>query len=388
VDRHVPPRITYWTGVWEPRREALSHEVQTLRVALAPRAPVVSFSPGQRSSLVPSDAVVRLSGRRWLLLRALAAVIERWGNITHVFGSLDDWHLLRSLGRRPLVFTAAIAGLSPHRRLLEKATVVVVETDTLRRAIEDAGVPASRVRLIYPGVDLDQFAPAPPPPQPPFRILFASTPADPGEFEQRGIPLLVELARRRPDVQIVVLRRQWGSADRWTSALTALDPPANFTVETRGARTMSEVYGAAHATACLYADGFGKSCPNSIIESLACGRPVLVSNTSGIAGIVAREQAGVAAARTVDALADAVDRLRREYDRMTGNARRAAEQYFDVRQFLGAYQQLYEELSLPGQPTHDCLDRTVTQPRWSGSQAPPPEAHRRSLRSWRPPVRG
>jgi glycosyltransferase involved in cell wall biosynthesis len=348
MDRNLPPRITYWTGIWEPRREALSREVETLRDALAPHAPVVSFSPGQRSSFVPWDFIVRLSGRRWLLLRALAAVLERRGSVTHVFGSLDDWHLLRSLGRRPLIFTVAISGRSPDRRLLKKATVVVAESEPLRRAIEDAGVPASRVRLIYPGVDLRQFAPVAAPPPTPFRILFASTPADPAEFERRGIPLLVELARLCPDTELVLLWRRWGNEKACRLALDALAPPDNLRVEFHDVNDMAAMFQSVHATVIGFAEGFGKSCPNSIVESLACGRPALVADTCGIAELIDKEGAGVVSERTPEAMRAALQRLRLGYQAYSRSARALAESSFDVSKTVTEYSRLYLQLASAG----------------------------------------
>ena len=106
----MPPQVTYWTGVWEPGREALSNEVQVLRELHGRRSPVVSFSCGQRSTVSLRDRVIRLSNTRWAMLRAVAAAIEPRGAVTHVFGAIDEWHLLRAVGRRPVVFTVALPG--------------------------------------------------------------------------------------------------------------------------------------------------------------------------------------------------------------------------------------------------------------------------------------
>ena len=31
MGRRMPPRVTYWTGTWDPRQEAISKEVELLR---------------------------------------------------------------------------------------------------------------------------------------------------------------------------------------------------------------------------------------------------------------------------------------------------------------------------------------------------------------------
>ena len=105
---------------------------------------------------------------------------------------------------------------------------------------------------------------------------------------------------------------------------------------------MASVYQEADAVACLYEPGFGKSCPNSIVEALACGVPALVSATCGIAGLIARDGAGIATTRNPADVAEAVRTLRREHARFAAAARAVAERHFDIRQFVDAYARLYE----------------------------------------------
>jgi glycosyltransferase involved in cell wall biosynthesis len=345
MDRRMPTRVTYWTGVWQPGREALSNEVRALRHLQTPVAPVVSFSTGQRSAVSPGDRVVRLSSGRWLTLRLLAAVLERRGAVTHVFGALDEWHLLRAVGRKPVLFTVALPGRAIDRALARRVSWFAAETETLADTLVRNGVPRNRVSVVYPGVDLTEYAPGPAAASARFRILFASSPADPREFAERGIPFLVELARRRRDVEIVLLWRRWGNTAAARRALAGLSLPDNVTIEERDGRPMADVYRSVHATACCYEAGFGKSAPNSVIESVACGRPVLVSDTCGLATVVSGARAGVAFPRTLEAAAAAIDELRRGYGRYAINARALAVQRFDLDSFLSAYRALYARLA-------------------------------------------
>jgi len=345
MDCDVPSDVTYWTGVWQPGREALSNEVQTLRERNGRRAPVVSFSSGQRSTVSLRDRVVRLSSARWAMLRAVAAAIEPRGSVSHVFGALDEWHLLRAVGRRPVLFTVALPGDRIHAHAAQKVSAFAAETEPLARALIGNGIEADRVSVIYPGVDLDRYSPAPPPDSRRFRILFASSPADPAEFSRRGIPFLIALARVRPDVELVLLWRTWGDRHAADRALADLLPPANVVRELRGERTMADVYRSVHATICCYEGGFGKSCPNSIVESVACGRPVLVSSTCGISDLIDRSGAGVVFPRTIDAASRAVDVLRASYDRRAADARTLAERHFDVNTFIASYGNLYAQLA-------------------------------------------
>jgi glycosyltransferase involved in cell wall biosynthesis len=345
MDRDVPPKVTYWTGIWDPSREAISKEVDGLRRSLAPGSPVVSFSLGQRSGLNRPERVLTLSCRRWLTLRAIAALVEPRGDVTHAFGSLDGWHLLRSLGRRPLLYTVAIPGPALDRELYDHVTTFAVESRALAQPLLALGVPADRIEVVYPGIDLSAFRPASSPPPSPFRLLFASTPADVRYFESRGIPLMIELARRRRDIHLTLLWRRWGNVGAAQRALRELAPGDNVELRVADVEDMAAVYRSAHATMCCFAPGTGKSIPNSVIEGLACGRPALVTEGSGISEVVDQQLAGVVADRSVEALCDAVDTLRANYPFYARNARTAAEQLFDLEATRRAYARLYDELA-------------------------------------------
>lgn len=344
MDCHVSPRVTYWTGVWDPRREALSKEVEAIRAAHRPEARVVSFSGGQRSVLGMRHGVVQLSGKRVAGLRLLASFLERRTDVNHVFGAASEWHFLRVLGRRPLLFTVALPGVPPVPALLDKVAIFAAESHTLAAAVIAAGVPPERVRIVYPGIDLDRYAPSVLPSTRPFRVLFASTPADPREIEARGVGLIIGAARAMPDVEFVLLWRPWGDRRAAEMALQALDPPQNVAVEWRPIENMADQYQRAHATVCCFAEGFGKSCPNSIVEGLACGRPTLVADTVGIAPLIEDHSAGVMVPRTVEGLVRGVERLRSRIADASIAARTLAERVFGMPQFLRTYEDFYAAL--------------------------------------------
>jgi glycosyltransferase involved in cell wall biosynthesis len=344
MDRGLPQTVSYWTGIWEPSREALSKEADTLRRALSPGAWVISFSPGQRSSWHPGGSVVRLSGERWMLLRALAAALERSGSLSHVFGAMGAWYLLRAVGRRPVVFTVAEGGAALDRGLYDKVNIFAAESEPVRSSLREAGIPDDRIRVIYPGVDLDRFSPAARR-QEPFTVAFASSPARASHFERRGVDLLVEAARRCPDIRILLLWRQWDDAAETEKAFARLAPPANLEVLRGDLADISQFYRGVHATILLTAPGYGKSCPNSVIEGLACGCPAVVSDTCGIADLLVRFGAGIAVTRDVDAVVAALHELRTSWAERSTSARALAERHFSLDAFLAAYRTVYDELA-------------------------------------------
>jgi glycosyltransferase involved in cell wall biosynthesis len=304
---------------------------------------VVAFTP-QRTAYRIRDQVVQLHNRRWWSLRAAALLIERRGDMSHVFGGLDASHYLALLGRRPILFTAAIPAPPLPLRMYERVAHFVVESSALERALLDAGVSSERVTTIYPAVDLTRYAASPPPPGR-FRLLFASTPADPAELEQRGIGLLIDVARACPEIDVVLLWRRWGDTTAAMAEIAFRQPPANLRIEHGDAADMAAIYRAAHATVCCFEKGFGKSAPNSVIEGMASARPALVTDTCGIADLVAESGAGVVTPRTVAGLVEGLAQLQRGYAAAAGRARGLAEEHFDRSRALRRYAQIYDAVA-------------------------------------------
>jgi len=340
MDRRGEASLIYWTGIWEPSREAISKEVSILRACLAPTAAVISFTEKQPTRW-EKGRVLRLSGNNWWALRALAAVLEQRTDFHHVFGAMDAWHFLRALGRRPIVFTVVIDGPPLPRELYEKVACFAAESRALAKAVLEQGIDRARVHIVYPGVDLARYRPLPAPPGR-FRIVFGSWPSQAKELEARGVRILIEAARLRPEVDFVLQRREWGDQRAIEEKLNEWRVPENILVERGHVEDMVSIWGAAHAVVCYFEKGFGKSFPNSILEGLACGRPALVADTCGIAEEIEEWKAGVVTPRTAADLARAIDRLRDDYAAAAAHARAAAERELDVARFCTRYAELYE----------------------------------------------
>ncbi len=87
-----------------------------------------------------------------------------------------------------------------------------------------------------------------------------------------------------------------------------------------------------------------KPAPNSLVESLACGRPVVATPVVGLAEMIHEERGGIACSADASALADSLDRLQADWPAFSDRARRTAERWFSLEGFLGEYQRLYGEL--------------------------------------------
>jgi glycosyltransferase involved in cell wall biosynthesis len=339
---HVSPRVAYWTSAFEPEMEAIASEVALLRrhfrhsIAWGlSHLHWVRLSLGRGYCLHP---------RLQAVFRVVTRVLEPAFQINHVFGSLGDWYYLESRKRRPTVLTVAAAYPPVEAALLRRVNRFVVEYPGGLDFLASHGIPGDRVRLILPPVDLRRFVPAPAP-EGPFTALFASSPDKETWLDARGVPQILDAAQRRPQMIFRLLWRPWGDSEPRVRQWIAERGLHNVELIVGRSRDMARHYRAAHVVLAPFTDlARSKPAPNSVIESLACGRPALVTEAVGLADLVRAGHAGYVAAPTGEALAEGLDRVRADWDHYAREARALAERAFGVERFVQAYRQLYEEV--------------------------------------------
>jgi glycosyltransferase involved in cell wall biosynthesis len=108
---------------------------------------------------------------------------------------------------------------------------------------------------------------------------------------------------------------------------------------------MSLLYARVHACVVCFRKGAGKTCPNFVLEGLACGRPIVLTAGVGLAGLIARRQAGIVVESSASALADGIARVQADWRRLSENARRLAVEEFDLRHFQARYDELYRAIA-------------------------------------------
>jgi glycosyltransferase involved in cell wall biosynthesis len=231
--------------------------------------------------------------------------------------------------------------------LLARVDRFVVEFPAGRGQLERQGIDRQRIRLIFPPVNLQQFVPAPAPEEP-FTVLFASSPDVASWLEARGIPQMLDAAALRPQLRFRLIWRRWGDSLPRVQQWLAQRQLPNVEVVVGRFPNMARQYQAAHATVALFTDmDKCKPMPNSLLESLACGRPVVTTAEVGLADMVRDEQAGKICAPTGEALAESLDALQADWQAASRRARQLAERWFAEANFLHHYQQLYQELTNP-----------------------------------------
>jgi glycosyltransferase involved in cell wall biosynthesis len=355
VDRRAPlprPRIAYWTGWLSPEMEGCSKEVFDLKDHFT-RSHLFGLSRYYTVRWSPRERYAGMNIRFYPLLRLLAPLLERSVDLHHIYGSLSEWFFLRALQRRPIVLTVATEEPPFNREVYRHVRRFVVHAPATARSLIARGFDPDRIRLIYPGIDVARFRPRDRASAPPlwvstdpkrFRVLFATTPNRREGLEARGINLLLRTAQRLPDVDFFLPWRPWAGARR-LAAIVQQDAPANVHMSTALQPDMTRLFHATDATIAPFLQPKDmKICPTSLVESLASGRPLLVSTKVGLADLVRDEGGGQVFEPSSNGLCESVEALRSNYQQHAANARLIAERHFDARVCHQLYEQLYQEV--------------------------------------------
>ncbi len=255
--------------------------------------------PGVSSALNP-----------WSMARAAMPVIRQLMQQGYDFDVLDAQFiypdavagalLARQLGK-PVTFTArgsdvnvALREALPlrwFRRVQQQVAAFIAVSDALRSGLIAAGVDAARIHVIRNGVDTELFSPRDR--QPTRQRLHMTRPTllSVGNLvEEKGHRLVIEALAHLPQVELMVI----GSGVQ-LSALQALANRLQVADRIRWVAHVNQAelagyYSAADVTVLASSR---EGMPNVLLESLACGTPVVATNVGGCPEVVADAAAGL-----------------------------------------------------------------------------------------------
>lgn len=340
------PHVRYWVFNYMPQWEGVSKEIASLRAGLRDEVDttLVSLNTKERGlRLRGSEKRVPLP-HALPLYPLLKSYASRAG-VNHLFASAGERWLTPVLSRRNGVLTvakdtASLRSYEQNTQAFLHFNAIVVQSDRDRDLMRQVGVGADALWLIRPGIPLAEYHEPPGP----FTILFASSPLTADHFLSRGVHLMVHAAARLPDVRFVLVWRKRHLAK--LQRLIAVAGVGNIEVLDGVVSDMQAVYDRVHATVlpALEHRSF-IPCPRSGLESLAHGKPLLVSQFVALAAGVASAGAGVAFEPTVDGLEAAICRLRAAYASYQPNAQPYLAQHFSPLKHLDLHRRLYAKVS-------------------------------------------
>lgn len=234
----------------------------------------------------PYDAVLVVGGTR--RLGGLLAARRRGLPVVHRLNGMNWIHRRRRTGlRHALRAEANNLVLQFIRR--RAATHIVYQSNFARRWWEQVHGPAPAPALIVlNGVPLETYSPYPagPPAGDPIRLLVVEANLD-GGYEI-GLIWALDLGQRmqvrgQRSVELVI-------AGRVPAALRAsIDRRAGVAVRWMGVVAPDAIPALDRSAHLLFASDVMPACPNSVVEALACGLPVVSFDTGALPELVTRE---------------------------------------------------------------------------------------------------
>lgn len=246
---------------------------------------------------------------------------------------------------KPIVFTSVIELQSKFppfsRSLLKQVRKFVVVTDKDQDKLTKAGL-ASEV--ILPGIDIDRFSYNPLQIQDNFVLLFGSAPWNEAQFEEKGVNALLQAAREIPWLHLIFLWRgkllqemkarvhSYGLSDR----VQVLDRRVD----------VNKIQSMVHASIVLATKSeLVKAYPHSLLESLAAGKPVVISACLPMADYVDNKKCGVIVAEVKSAdLIDKICFLRTQYEFFVSQVNELNLGKFSGEAMVSSYLRLYQRI--------------------------------------------
>ena len=322
--------------------EAISGQVAVLRRNF-PGSVAWGMNPKKTCQLSWRRGIV-VHPSLWLPFQAITRVLQSGFHLNHILGGLGDWHYLKAAHRQPILLTLAVKSEPTDRTLLEKVERFIVEWHCEVEWLERQGVSRDRVHVIPPPVDLSRFCYKAGPPGP-FTVLFASSPDSVEALQERGVDLILDAAALRPHYHFTLLWRPWGDSLGVVQSWIRERDLQNVTVVSKAVSRMEDIYTAVHATIAPFRNlGNTKSTPNSLVESLASGRPVITTESVSMAKDLQDSNAGRLTITDGNAIASALDEVRDQWPSMAAAADHFAARHFDEKSFISAHNKLYSEV--------------------------------------------
>lgn len=240
--------------------------------------------------------------------------------------------------------SSSVRDLNHYRKVVvPRLKGIVVETESIRKELVELGVDGDKIEVIYPGLNPERFRMRAPPQANKFRILFASSPFPPGiwaddpdvrrrMFEGKGVLLLLQAFKdfsEKFDSELHVVWRDY-AFEQLQNLVRKLSLEDRVKITNTYVRDMAALYANCHVAVIPYTMR-DREIPNTGMEALFCGRPVVATDLMEFSRIVQDRNVGVVCPPKREALVAAISECREHYVELQRDCRKVAEEKFDIR---------------------------------------------------------
>ena len=328
----LPPKI--------PEAEAISQEIALLRQHHP--GPIVHINPNQYLSHLPSPVRLPRLVFGWHQLRQLRALAAD-ADVCHFYNPDPyPFGILKWLGKPVVYSLTGSLGHTFNRAYFAKMDAITTLNPVDLAHLQQRGF--TNIFLATPSVDLTRFTHTVLPLQPdgPIHLMMASAPWTLAQFRSKGVDALLAAAQQNPRLHITFLWRGHLFAEM-QQRVTQANLQSRIAV-IDGAVDVNAVLAKVHASIVL-AEGaqIVKAYPQSLLDSLAAGKPTLVSRVIPFADYVTQHGCGqVIETVSASAVLQSLAALEANYAEQASAALAVAQTDFSPTQTVAAFTTAYQ----------------------------------------------
>lgn len=325
---NLPPRI--------PNTEASLQEIEALRGCFGGK--LVYLNPNRQSPIY----LPRLVFGFHKLREIRAEEANLCGH--HLFNADPFPFPVVRRWRRPVIYSVSsgVGNGPPNLKFFSWLAAVTVSDERSLARLQKWGLNNSF--LVRPGIDAARFTCTPLPPRAEIRLMVGSAPWTRSQFRTKGMDVLLAAARQAPHLRLVCLWRGV-LAEEMERRVRRMGLEKQVEVLNKKV-DVNRVLAGVHAGITLVTDpAIIRSYPHSLMESLAAGKPVIVSRSIPMSDYVDRTGCGkVVEDITPAGILTAVEALARDYADLQKSAQQVGQRDFSQQAMVESYRKVYEQV--------------------------------------------
>jgi glycosyltransferase involved in cell wall biosynthesis len=330
----LPPKM--------PEAEAMSQEISALRAHFG--GDLVYLNPNQQSPLyIP---------RLLFGFHKLKQLRDREVNLhLHQLYNPDPYPfpILRML-QRPVVYTLScgVGTRQPQTAFFRRLAAVVTYDERSLKRLRSWGL--DNTVLVRPGIDKTRFTCSPLPLRSEIRLMVGSAPWTRTQFRTKGVDALLSAAQQASSLHLVFLWREV-LAEEMEQKVRRMNLGKQVVVLNKRV-DVNQVLADVHASITLAANpAIVRSYPHSLMDSLAAGKPILVSRAIPMSDYVEQTGCGkVVDHASPETILTAIEALAHEYHKLQQSARQAGQRDFSQQAMIDSFQEVYKRAIRSTQP--------------------------------------
>jgi glycosyltransferase involved in cell wall biosynthesis len=246
--------------------------------------------------------------------------------------------------RQPVIYTlsSGVGHRRPNVSFFAALAAIAVSDERSLKRLREWGLP--NCHLVRPGIDMTRFTCTPLPLRSEIRVMVGSAPWLQKQFQTKGIDALLSAAQQAPHLKLIFL---WRGVLVEEMQQRVRQMRLEKQVEIINKKVdVNQVLAGVHACINLVTDPIIiRSYPHSLLESLAAGKPVIVSRSIPMSDYVEQARCGTTVESiTPTSILAALETLADQYDALQLSAQQAGQLDFSLQALIDSYQQVYQHV--------------------------------------------